>query len=209
MDDTGQKRRRGRPPKDAGGDTRARIADAAAAEFAEKGYDGTSLRGIARRTGVDSALVHHYFDDKAGLFAAVVNVPVRPDRIVAEALQVPGAQLGESLARAVLGAWERPHIRPVAVTLLRTAVGSSATAPLIRQFLVRELVAALVKRLRADDDIDAEEARIRAELAMTQMAGVLLMRYVLAVEPLASLPVDEVVARVAPSLQSHFDGVAT
>lgn len=54
---------RGRRP--AGEDARAQIVEAARAELAAKGYDGTSLRGVARAAGVDPALVHHYFDGKA------------------------------------------------------------------------------------------------------------------------------------------------
>lgn len=36
------------------------------------------MRGIAREAGVDPALVHHYFEGKAGLFAATLDVPVDP-----------------------------------------------------------------------------------------------------------------------------------
>ncbi|HET8768799.1 MAG TPA: helix-turn-helix domain-containing protein, partial [Pedococcus sp.] len=50
---------RGRRP--GGADTRAGIVAAARAEFAENGYDATSLRAVARRAEVDPALVHHYF----------------------------------------------------------------------------------------------------------------------------------------------------
>lgn len=89
-------RRRGRPRKDSSSDARTAIADAASAEFAEKGYDKTSIRGIARRAQVDSALVHHYFESKAGLFAEVVKLPVRPDRIVRSALDTDDDRLGES-----------------------------------------------------------------------------------------------------------------
>ncbi|SEB49427.1 DNA-binding transcriptional regulator, AcrR family [Paramicrobacterium humi] len=207
MDEIGNRpRRRGRPRKGATGDARARIADAAAAEFAEKGYDAASIRGIARRAEVDSALVHHYFESKAGLFAEVIDVPVRPDRIVSAAMDAPRSGLGESLARAVFSAWDKPNLRPIAVTMMRTALGSTAGSSLIRQFLLRELVEALAKRLRTDPGIEAGEARVRAELAMSQMAGVLMMRYVLGVEPLATLPLDALIARIAPVLQAHFDG---
>ena len=63
--------RRGRPPKVAGGDTAAAILDAAEAEFAAHGFDAVTMRQVARRARVDSALLHYYFDDKRGLFDAV------------------------------------------------------------------------------------------------------------------------------------------
>ena len=53
--------------------TRKRILDAAEAEFAAKGFDGARLAVIARAADVPQALIHHYFDDKAGLYRAVIE----------------------------------------------------------------------------------------------------------------------------------------
>jgi AcrR family transcriptional regulator len=64
--------RRGRPVKAHGaapGD--AAILDAAETLFAEHGFDGVTLRQVAKAAGVDTALVHYYFDAKRGLFDAV------------------------------------------------------------------------------------------------------------------------------------------
>lgn len=54
-------------------ETRRKILDAAEAEFARKGYDGTRLRDVALTVGVHHALLHHYFRDKEGLFRAVLE----------------------------------------------------------------------------------------------------------------------------------------
>lgn len=54
-------------------ETKRRILDAAEAEFAAKGFDGARLGAIARVAGVQQALIHHYFEDKAGLYRAVVD----------------------------------------------------------------------------------------------------------------------------------------
>ncbi|MGM0697396.1 MAG: TetR family transcriptional regulator [Actinomycetota bacterium] len=199
-------RRRGRPRKESGSDARAAITAAASAEFAEKGYDKTSLRGIARRAQVDSALVHHYFESKAGLFAEVVKLPVRPDHIVRSALDVPDDRLGESLVSTVLGAWEQTSVKSIGVTVLRSAVSDSAAGRLIRQFLLRELKGAVAGRI-ADGGVDRAEADLRATLVLTQMAGALMFRHVLELEPLASMPVDDLTARLAPAVQGHLDGV--
>lgn len=199
-------RRRGRPRKDSSSDARAAIADAASAEFAEKGYDKTSIRGIARRAQVDSALVHHYFESKAGLFAEVVKLPVRPDRIVRSALDTDDDRLGESLVRTVLSAWERSTVKSIGVTVLRSAVSDSAAGRLIRQFLLRELKGAVAGRLESSG-VDPAEADLRATLVLTQMAGALIFRHVLELEPLASMPVDDLIARLAPAVQCHIDGV--
>ena len=59
-------------------DTKGDIIEAATRVFARKGYDGASLRAIAREAGVDPALVHHYFDGKASLFVAAMALPFDP-----------------------------------------------------------------------------------------------------------------------------------
>jgi AcrR family transcriptional regulator len=47
------------------------ILDHAEAEFAHKGYNGTTLASVAEIAGVDTALMRYYFGDKEKLFAAV------------------------------------------------------------------------------------------------------------------------------------------
>src|SRR4051812_50222767 len=74
---------KGRGRRPGGVDTRAAIVEAARKSFAAKGYDKSSMRGIAREAGVDPALVHHYFEGKAGLFAATLDVPVDPAELIA------------------------------------------------------------------------------------------------------------------------------
>jgi DNA-binding transcriptional regulator YbjK len=56
------------------------ILAAAREAFAQRGYDGATIRQIATSAGVDPALVHHYFGNKEQLFAATINFPmVQPD----------------------------------------------------------------------------------------------------------------------------------
>ena len=50
---------------------RAAITDAAAALFAEHGFDATPVTAIAKAAGVSSATVFHYFGDKRGVFRAI------------------------------------------------------------------------------------------------------------------------------------------
>lgn len=67
----------GRPAGDAP-DLRERLLDAALRRFAAHGIAATSLRAIAVEAGVNPALVHYYFGDKARLQAAVVQERVLP-----------------------------------------------------------------------------------------------------------------------------------
>lgn len=194
-------RRRGRPRGANRDETKARILEAAAAEFGERGYEAASIRSIARRAGVDPSLVHHYFDDKSALVAEVVAVPLRPDRIVQGALDGPIEELGARLLRAVLAAWDNPSVRPAATAAMRSVIGQGPVARMLREFLRREIMLRLAAKLGGSDD-----AELRAELAASQVVGLIMARYILAFEPIASVDDDEIVARVAPAVQFHLTG---
>jgi AcrR family transcriptional regulator len=191
-------RRRGRPR--GGTDSRERIIAAAVDEFGEQGYDGATVRSIAARAGVDSALVHHYFGTKADLFAEAVGIPLRPDVDVPGILAGSHDEVGERLVRYVLDAFEQPDIRRRGVMLMRTAIGSRLTTPLLAGFLSRELIGRIAKTLGVAD------AELRATLVASQMAGLLLTRYVLKIAPIATASVDELVARIGPNVQRYLFG---
>jgi AcrR family transcriptional regulator len=189
--------RRGRRRKGSG-DARAAILKAATAEFLANGYDDTSLRAIARRAEVDPALVHHYFADKAALFAESLEAPVSPKDIVQLALAAPRDQVGAAVVRAVLEAIDAPATRDRMRQLVRTALGHDFAARMLRQFVVREVLARIASAL------DVPDAEFRATLAASQIVGLMVVRAGIQAEPLASASIDDVVARVGPVLQWHL-----
>lgn len=197
-----ERRGRGRPRK-ARGATSARdaIVRAAAEEFVERGYEAASLRAVARRAGVDSALVHHYFDGKADLFAAALETPLRPDRLLDVVLSAPREEIGVRLVRHLC---EQLDDRPAAgrmVVVLRTALGSGPGTRMVREFLAREVFSRL-----AALNSDADDADLRADLAASQIVGLIMTRYVLKLDPVAVTPADELARRVGPVLQWHLFG---
>ena len=193
------KRRRGRP-RAGQSDARERILAAAVHEFGDLGYDAATVRGIAARAGVDSALVHHYFGTKADLFGESIGAPMRPDVAVPEILAGPRDEVGERILRYVLEAWDDPDVRRRGVALLRSAIGNKLTTPLLAGFLSRELLSRIVRAL------DVEDGDLRAALVASQIAGLLLGRYVLRLPALANASIDDLVARVAPTLQRYLFG---
>src|SRR5580698_313272 len=46
---------------------------AASTEFAERGFDGTSIRDIAARAGVSLSALYHYYPGKQALLAAILD----------------------------------------------------------------------------------------------------------------------------------------
>ncbi|MGW8358234.1 TetR/AcrR family transcriptional regulator [Streptomyces wedmorensis] len=194
-------RRRGRPSRteeESGPGARERILDAARAEFAERGYDKASVRGIARAAGVDPALVHHYFGTKDEVFAAAIEVSFEPASVVPAIVAGPRDAIGERLARFFIGVWENPVSRAPLLATVRSALTHEAAAKVLRTFVLRRLL----ERIAAE--LDVPEPAFRAELAASQMIGVVIMRYVIKVEPLASADPEAIVAQVAPTLQRYL-----
>ena len=86
---------RGRRP--GGPDTRGEILEAARRAFAERGFQGTSMRAVATAAGVDAALVHHYFGSKGDLFLAAAGLPVDPRDLLGAVFADGTAGAGERL----------------------------------------------------------------------------------------------------------------
>ncbi|MDV9174194.1 TetR family transcriptional regulator [Streptomyces sp. W16] len=194
-------KRRGRPPRTESADTRDRILAAAREEFSERGYEKTSVRGIAKAAGVDSALVHHYFGTKEQLFEAAVEVAFAPARNAPDAVaEGPMDGVGERLTRFIFGVWENPATRKPLLAVVRSAVNNEAAAAVLRRLVVSQMLSRVAAQL------DLPDAELRAELAAAQLVGTAMLRYVIKVEPLASADPEQIIARIAPVVQGHLTG---
>ncbi|MFI5915030.1 TetR family transcriptional regulator [Dactylosporangium sp. NPDC051541] len=180
-------------------DTREAILAAARQAFAERGFEGASIRQIAAAAGVDPALVHHYFGAKDKLFLATMNAPIDPGEILPQVFE-PGLDgVGERLVRTFVSVWDSPAGTPV-IALVRSAMQHDWSARMLREFLVSQILRRATKAL----DLDPAEAPTRAALVASQMIGLGILRYILKLEPLASMPTDEVVRSIAPTVQRYL-----
>ncbi|MFD0685812.1 TetR/AcrR family transcriptional regulator [Actinomadura fibrosa] len=177
-------------------ETREAILAEARELFAEKGYDGASLRAIARAAGVDPALVHHFFGNKEGVFIEAMRFPVDPSVLLPQIMSGPRERLGEVMVRTFLGVWGDAARRAPLLAMLRSAMTNEKAAALMREFVTSALFA------RAGEVAGVPQIRIQA--AAGQMIGLMILRYVLRVEPMASASEDELVELVAPALQRYF-----
>jgi AcrR family transcriptional regulator len=194
-------RRRGRPPRTESADTRDRILSAAREVFSERGYEKTSVRGIAKAAGVDSALVHHYFGTKEQVFEAAVEVAFAPAlRSRDTVLDGPLDSIGERLTRMIFGLWENPVTRTPLLAIVRSAVNNEAAAAVFRRLISSQLLRRIAGQL------DVPDPELRAELAAAQIVGVAMMRYVIKIEPVASADPEQIIARLAPVVQGHLTG---
>ena len=189
--------RRGRRP--GAPDTRAAILAAAREQFAAAGYAGTTIRAVAAAAGVDAALVHHYFGTKDDLFLAALEVRVDPRVAMVPVLEggVDGA--GERLLRVFLSVWDDEESRLPLLGLLRGIVEPTGQQ-LVRDGFLRMVLGPVGQGLGLDD------ADRRMTLVASQLVGIVVLRYLLRVEPLASMPADLVVATYAPTLQRYLAG---
>ncbi|KRE58602.1 TetR family transcriptional regulator [Phycicoccus sp. Soil748] len=203
---------RGRRP--GGVDTRAAILTAARADFAEQGYDATSVRGIARRAEVDPALVHHYFGGKAKLFAAVLDIPADPAVLIGAIVHGPRERVGEALVRTFLSVWDSEEDRQRFQALLRSAVTHDEATLMLREFLTREVFGRVMRELAPaagrseaagrSKVAGARELELRAGLAASQMIGLAVMRYIVELPAVVGASHDELAAMLGPTLQGYL-----
>ncbi|MFW5472574.1 TetR family transcriptional regulator [Knoellia sp. CPCC 206450] len=195
---------RGRRP--GGEDTRSAIVAAARTEFAQRGYDGTSLRAVAREAGVDPKLVHHYFDGKSELFVEVMAFPANPAVLVERIAAAPRSELGPTLARVFLAVWDSPEGRERFAAMFAAAAAHEEHARMVREFVGREVLHRVVETVRASGAPEpaGESLEVRVALGAAQLIGTGLLRYVVKVPAVADASVEELVAILGPSLQHHL-----
>ncbi|MEO7352397.1 MAG: TetR family transcriptional regulator [Marmoricola sp.] len=179
-------------------DTRAEILTSARGMFATRGFGSTSIRGIAADAGVDPALVHHYFGTKDDLFVAALELPVDPRVALLPVLEGGLDGAGERLLRVFVSVWDDETARLALLGLVR-GVFEPSGRQLLRDGLLGVVLGPIAPALGIVD-----EPQRRLALVASQMIGVVMLRYVLEVEPLASMDSEVLVATYAPTLQRYL-----
>jgi AcrR family transcriptional regulator len=190
--------RTGRRRAGTGMDTRQAILASARRLFAERGFEGASMRAIATDAGVDAALITHFFGSKANLLGLAVDWPFDPDRELPRLLKAGPDGVGERLVALFVRTWDSEGSRHPVITLLRAAVAEPSAAELLANFMRVRLFGPLLAELGSD------KAEIRINLVAAQLGGLGLARYILAFEPLASASPRDVIRWIAPSVQRYL-----
>ena len=176
--------------------TEVAILEAARQQFAEQGYERATIRGVAAAAGVDPALVMQHYGSKEALFAAAARWPSEHERIKrAGPADLPHAALADVFDR-----FELAEDREAAIALTRSCLTHPGAAAVMRDEVMCDRMGAVAAALEGDD------AELRAALLGACMIGLSMTRYLLALEPLASMPVEDLVGSVAPVLQRYLDG---
>lgn len=169
--------------------------------FGERGYDGATIRAIAADAGVDPALIHHYFGTKDRLLLMTMQNAAPLEGWI-ESLTAGGVtdDLGERLVRMAFDAYEVVY-RPVwaaLLGLLRSASNESDAAHVLRERFGEGGLARMMEAL------GLSQPRLRATLVATEIVGLMLARFVLRLEPVASADIDTIVAWYAPTVQRYL-----
>ena len=173
--------------------TREAILDAARQLFAQKGYDGTTVRDIAAAANIDAAMVIRYFGGKDTLFARAADIDLHLPDIAA----LPREKIGEALVRHFLSIWEgEASALPIA---LRSAASNALAAERLREIFASQVAPAIARLAGAD-------APAVAGLVATQVLGLAFTRYVLKLPPVVALPRERLVAEIGRSIQGYIDG---
>jgi AcrR family transcriptional regulator len=179
-------------------DTRDEILAVARRQFGTRGYDATSLRGIASDAKVDPALLIHYFGTKDGLFAAATGLPTGLSQLFAGAQTASLRDFSESLVRVYLQFVDSDQSRNAILALVRSAVSNEKAAAMLREFLTAELLPVIGRRT------DHPDASLRASLVAAQLMGIAMLRHVLRVDHVAQASPDEIVALAAPVIEQYL-----
>lgn len=188
--------RRGRRP--GAPDTKAAILAVARAHFAAQGFGRTTIRGVAGEAGVDPSLVHHYFGSKDDLFVAALELPIDPRTVIGPALAGGLDGAAERLLTAFLSVWDDPELRASLLVVVRGMLEPEGHRMLREGFLPAVVVPAAAV-------LGLDDPERRMALVASQVMGLILTRYVLGIEPLASMSSAEVVAAIAPTIQRYFE----
>ncbi len=145
-------------------------------------------------------MVHHYFGTKEKLFAAAVQIPIDPMDVIGPLREIPVDEIGHKLPSMLLALWDSEMGTGFIAALRSILAGSEVN--LFRTF-IQDVIAVEVGS-RVDDPPGSGIVRI--QFVASQLVGVIMARYILELEPFASLPAQRIADTIAPNLQRYLTG---
>jgi hypothetical protein len=124
--------------------------------------------------------------------------PFAAEEVLPRILEGDREGVGERLARFAVAQLDDPHARRVMTGLVRAAASEPEAARMMRDLVTKQLLGPLARGLGVED------AELRASLAGSQIVGLVMARHVVGVRPLASLPSEQLVRALAPTLQRYL-----
>jgi AcrR family transcriptional regulator len=165
------------------------LLQAARALFGQQGFEGTTIREIGERAGVDAALIARYFGSKADLYIAAVAAE--------DADGVPSQYEGlEQMADVMMARADQRGPGPVVQAIVRSDTSAEIRDAALDR-LARRMVGPLVANMRAQG---VDRPQLRAQVAVSALHGITLARSLGWFEEIRSVPRDELVALIVDAL---------
>ncbi len=194
------------------------VLSAARFAFESRGYASTTMKSVAAAAGVAPGVVKSLYDNKERLFAAAMRLPFDPAQAVPEMI-APGLDgLGERLVRMTLQLMDDDQVRNDLARLLKSDTAASVSAGAARAAMNPDAAAAPLGQLRFVAEylqsevvdrvvtaVGVPDARLRVTLISSYLVGIATTRYLLRVEPIASVSDEDVVRLVGPTIQALLD----
>jgi AcrR family transcriptional regulator len=168
-----------------------RILAAARTLFAERGYERTTIRAVAAEAGVDPSLVIQHFGSKQDLFGRAVQAPVAvphagagPEELVEQILETLGLKLGP--------------LPPQTLAMMRSMLTHPEAAESVRNLLTRQID-------QIGQGLPADDAALRAALAMSVMLGVTIGHQLLELSPMGEASTEDIARLLRPALRALLE----
>ena len=207
---------RERGPRGARGKMREQIKRVAESQFIARGYDGTTMRSIAKGAGCDPAMISYYFGSKQRLFRDCFDLPLDPLQQILQ-LWEPGLEgIADRLLDFAFTLYEERLTKDRMKALMRALITDSETTQRFRAYMSENLLkggAEVLNTLQiaSGQEVNEElETNFQAliEILMSMIYGVATMRYIVQLEPVASMERSELQNRLAPILQTQIENLA-
>jgi AcrR family transcriptional regulator len=174
--------------------TRDAILDSARREFARRGYEQATVRAIAAGAGIDPSMVIRYFGDKHSLFLLASGGQLQ----LPDLRPLPVRRRGRTLVEYFVGLWSGPAAEDRFRMLLMSAATEPAAARRMRSWISEDLLP-MVRDIAGDRGAEA-----RAGLIASALLGLAVCRLVLLAPEITGLPDDELVPRLAATIDRYL-----
>ncbi|MDO5671568.1 MAG: TetR family transcriptional regulator [Actinomycetaceae bacterium] len=190
----------GRGPTSKRGEKKGDILAAARAMFTTRPYADVTVREIAAKADVDPAMINYYFGSKAALFRQSLSLPRDPQALI-DLVFSPGIHdAGRRMAKVVISLWAQVELTDRVHVITASLLSTDAALTMFRGWIGRNLVNPAAAYL------DGPDAKLRVTLAGSHIIGIIGMRFITKIEPIASMSEDDLVNIVGPVLQRYLDG---
>lgn len=190
-----------RGPRAKRGEIREKLLEAARQQFSAKSFNSVTVKDVAEQAQVDPGLVAYYFGGKTGLFRESMSLPRDPSEIVMQAIGPKLDGAGRRILTALFDQWNQSESSESATKLLAASLlESPETLDTFRTWLSDEIIEPVARTLGGTNP------HTRASVATGIIFQILSMRYLIKLEPIASMSDDEIIALYAPILDNILNG---